>query len=88
MAERPKARDDVVFRPLGREWVLYDPGSRKVHVLNATAALVWELCDGEHDAVAMARALRQTVADPPDDDTVREDVADALATFRDEGLLR
>lgn len=87
MGDRPRFRPDVVFRPLGPEWVLYDPESRKVHVLNATAALVWRLCDGEHRTEDMVRTLRETVEPSPDEATVRVDVRETIRTFRSEGLL-
>lgn len=87
MSEAPRARDDLVFRPLGREWVLYDPESGKLHLLNAAAAVVWGLLDGEHDTDALARALAETLSDPPDRDAVVADVEEALRTFEEEGLL-
>jgi len=85
--KRPAARTDVVFRALAREWVLYDPDTRKLHVLNLTAALVWSLCDGAHDREEITRSVRKTLEDPPDEATVRTHVADALETFMQEGLL-
>ena len=39
--ECPKGRSEVIFRPLDDSWVLFDPRSERVHVLNLTAALVW-----------------------------------------------
>ncbi len=87
-AARATARADVVFRALAREWVIYDPQTRKLHVLNLTAALVWSLCDGEHDLEAMTRSVRETLEDPPDEATVRSHVGEAVDTFAQEGLLR
>lgn len=86
-AKRPAARPDVVFRAMAREWVIYDPDTRKLHVLNLTAALVWSFCDGSHDREEITRSVRETLEDPPDEETVRTDVAEALDTFRQEGLL-
>ena len=83
----PHARDDVVFRALAREWVLYDPEQRKLHVLNATAALVWSLCDGDHDAAAIANEIAETLREPPSHDAVRQDVDQAILTFARAGLL-
>jgi hypothetical protein len=41
-----RARADVELRIVGREAILHDPVAAKTHVVNATAARVWELCDG------------------------------------------
>ncbi len=38
--------------------VVYDPRRDRVHYLNRTAALILELCTGEHDAATMARVLQ------------------------------
>ena len=83
----PRARPDVVFRALSHEWVLYDPRSRELHVLNLTAALVWTLCDGSLDAAGMARSIVETVAESPPESEVVQDVQAVLDTFRSEGLL-
>ena len=42
----PRGRPDVELRVVGREAILHDPVAAKTHVVNATAARVWELCDG------------------------------------------
>ncbi len=30
----PRSRDDVVFRELADDWVLFDPETRRLHVLS------------------------------------------------------
>jgi hypothetical protein len=87
-AIRPRAREDVVFRAVGDEWVLYDPETRQLHVLNLTAALVWTHCDGDHAVDDMVQAVAGAFPDAPGADGVRDDVRDTLGTFADEGLLR
>ena len=43
----PLARhDDLVVEHLGDEVLVYDMTSDRAHCLNATAALVWQNCDG------------------------------------------
>ena len=53
----PKSRADVVFRPLDDSWVLFDPRAGQLHVLNLSAALVWEHLDGESSREAIAEAV-------------------------------
>ncbi len=53
---QPKAhREVVVSHPGGGETIVYDLKTHKAHCLNATAAFVWQRCDG-----------RQTVRDIAD----------------------
>lgn len=85
--ERPTARPDVALRRVGSEWVLFDPGTDRAHVLNPTAAIIWSFCDGDHDPGAIVEAIVSEVpsADPAQ---VRRDVGVALRRFAAEGLLR
>lgn len=83
----PRSRDDVVFRELADEWVLFDPETRRLHVLNLTAAVVWSHCSGEHEVEEIVRRVRGAFEEPPALDEVRKDVEEALGTFAREALL-
>lgn len=83
----PRSRDDVVFRDLADDWVLFDPETRRLHVLNLTAAVVWTHCTGEHDVEEIVRRVRGAFEEPPSLEDVREDVEEALGTFAREALL-
>jgi hypothetical protein len=85
--DRPRVRDDVVFRELDQEWVVFDPATSRLHALNLTAALVWEHCGGDLTVAEIAESIREAFADAPDAEAVRRDVAEAVARFRGEGLL-
>ena len=87
MSQHPRAREDSVFREVGGEWVIYTPEGRRLHALNLTGALVWSLCDGEHDVDAMVAELRSALASTPDPDTIRGDVERILRELREAGLL-
>lgn len=84
----PRRRDEVVFRSLADEWVLYDPASRRLHVLNLTAALVWSYCDGTRDVTQLVRSVRAAFREAPEETEVARDVREALDDFSREGLVR
>ena len=84
----PTRRSDVVFRPVGSEWVVYDPENNEMHVLNLTSALVWEMCRGDTSPEEMATLLAELLTDAPGPDVLRMHVTDALAAFTERGLLR
>ena len=48
-AKKPKTRDDVVLVEIDDEVLVYDPESEGVDYLNASAKLVFQLCDGDGD---------------------------------------
>lgn len=81
----PRARDDVLFRELDDEWVVFDPGANQLHVLNLPAAIVWTHCTGELGAGEIAEALQEAFG--IDGEEARADVAAALERFSEAGLL-
>lgn len=87
IASRPKAREDVIFRQLDDEWVIFDPVTDRLHALNLTAALIWAECTGERTVDDIAREIAGAFDPPLRPDTVREDVREAVERFRTEGLV-
>jgi hypothetical protein len=83
----PTARPDVVLRRVGNEWVLFDAGHGRAHVLNLTAAVIWTYCDGAHEEGAIAAAIARAVPDTAPD-RLRTDIDQALRRFAAEGLLQ
>jgi len=86
-SKTPKAREDVVFRPLAEEWVLFDPRRHLLHVLNLTAALVWSHCDGETSVDDLLETIESAFKDPPPRGDLVRDVEQALERFQGEELL-
>jgi hypothetical protein len=82
----PARKEGVVSRALGSRLVLYHPATPEVSVLNATAAAVWELCDGKSRVTDAVDALRARFRVPASHDLER-DVAATLATLSGRGLL-
>ena len=55
---KPKARmDKLVINQLPDELLVYDLKSHKAYCLNATAAAVWNLCDGSQTTTQLATKL-------------------------------
>ena len=82
-----KARDDVVSRQVDDEWVLYDPVSEKMHVLNVTASLVWNQLDGTRTIEDLVATVREAFDPPAPIEVLARDVDAVLAQFAAEGLL-
>jgi hypothetical protein len=83
----PTARDDVLLRRVGSEWILFDARRDRAHVLNLTAAVVWTYCDGAHGCTAMAEAIAREMQDARAE-AISSDIQAVLRRFADEGLLR
>ena len=80
----PRARADVTLQRVGREAILHDGRNGQAHVINATAAQLWELCDGR-PLDELVAAFGAVYGRPPE--TVAEDVRRTLASFEALGLL-
>ena len=80
-------RGDIVFRRIGDEMVLYNPEAKFVHMINATAALIWELCDGTHSLDQIEEVIRsQFELDVKDD--ICNDIREIAEEFEKLGLLK
>lgn len=64
--------------------VLYNGCRKQVLTLNATAALVWECCDGDHDTDAMIAEVRDVF---PAAAGAERDVCDVLETLAEAGMI-
>jgi hypothetical protein len=86
--EYPKQQAGLAAERAGREILIYTAreGSGTVVSLNPTAALIWELCDGQHALAEIEQAVRQAFSVGAERD-VAADVADTVARFRSQGLL-
>jgi hypothetical protein len=87
LPDRPRARADLTFRPVGSAFALYDRAGRAAQTLNLTAALVWTDCDGRHDAEAIAAAVARDLPDAGGLDAMEHRVALLLAQFAARGML-
>src|SRR2546429_2518129 len=86
-ATKPTARRELGIVEVGDELVVYDPATNLVHHLNASAALVFGLCDGtatmRETSVELAAAMRR-----PQEDVEREVRALVRELRRAELLVR
>lgn len=84
----PRARDDLVFRQLDEEWVVYDPTGEQLHVLNASAAVVWLCCTGDSTMAAIVEAVDEAFGGNADRHTLESEVRQAVESFAERGLLQ
>ena len=54
---RPRRRMDVLELDMGDGFILYNHDSSLVHHLNPTAALVWQICDGNATVGQLAEEI-------------------------------
>ena len=84
---KPQAKDSVEEREIDQDLCLFDVGNSEnpVHILNGGAALVWYLCDGEHELERIASQIAITFAHPYEE--VLTDVRETVHQLRTLGLV-
>jgi PqqD family protein of HPr-rel-A system len=80
------AQQDLKIKRVSGDLVLYDPSNGDVHMLNATAANVFQLCDGLHTPEEITKALVESF-DGVDYAQAYEDVKSALDTLEAKNLV-
>jgi hypothetical protein len=83
---RLRRADNVISREIDNEIVVIKDNGLAVHVLNKTAARIWEMCDGElgPDEIAARLCERYDVSL----ETARDDTRKALSRMMEKGLLK
>jgi hypothetical protein len=83
---QPAVRGDLVYRQVDEDFFVYDPVSDKVALLNVSAAVILDLCDGTRTSdeivLEVARTFKTERAG------VTNGVRETLALLADSGLLR
>lgn len=81
----PNHSAEVTLQRVGQEAILYDRQHGCAHVINDSAARIWELCDGHATIDEIVRAFAQAYNLPPS--AVHDDVLSMITTFRTLGVL-
>jgi hypothetical protein len=84
-SEKPAVADGLEVNETKDGLIVYEPLQDRVHYLNATASVVFTLCDGTKDATAIADAVGKAY---DLDHSPLADVDACLSQLRDEGLLQ
>jgi hypothetical protein len=86
MDERsPTPNKEVSLQRVGQEAILHDRRNGRAHVINESAAQIWELCDGQNTLDQIVSAFAAAYALPVAD--VQADVQYILAKFHELGVL-
>lgn len=77
--------DEIAERVLDGDLIVYDLKHQRVHILNPTAAFIWQRCDGQHALEDIVADLAQHFSE--NDAVIHADVLPILQSYAAEGLL-
>lgn len=84
--QKPLANDGFELEEIDGEILLYSPTSTRSVYLNATASLIWRLCDGVHNVGEIVKQLEDAFPEARDD--IAGDVIRSITLFVDNGAMR
>lgn len=83
---KPLQKEGILCREIGNETMLYNPEAGNVHIINKTAAFIWNLCNGCRSPGEMADLLHDAYEVAEDTD-LAGDVEEILNSLADLGVL-
>jgi Coenzyme PQQ synthesis protein D (PqqD) len=83
--ERPRIAQGLEFTEVEDGLIVYEESTERVHHLNPTAAIVFQLCDGSRDATEIAWDVADLFGL---DDSPTDAVESCIARFVQERLVR
>lgn len=79
-------KEELIWRRIGDEIVIITSDGLATHILNKTAARIWELCDGGLDAPKIIERLCEQFDVP--DEQARTDVTEVIGQLLNLGLIK
>ena len=86
MMMKPFRKQDIFVWNIGRETVLYRAEAKVFHLLNPTARVILELCDGEHTVEDMEQEIKARFSTSHENDVVG-DIQQIIELFAVKGIL-
>ncbi len=76
---------DLPFQKLDEDTIVVDPRRREVHLLNETAARIWELLESPHTIDQLAARLAEEYEGPLDE--LRQSAEELLTQLGEKGVF-
>ena len=84
-SEKPQRKPDYQIETIDGELLLFHPAQEKVFYCNETAALIWQLCDGQKTVTEIVALLSE--AFPEAASEIEEDVETTLRALHEHGAI-
>lgn len=79
-------RNGIREQRIGNELYLFGADGEDLSVLNATAMLIWSLCDGQHGRDDMLKIMSE-IYPAADTGQLADDIEQCLSGFQAQGLI-
>ena len=87
MKSVPFRKEEVFLKAIdNNETILYSPITRNVHLVNSTAALIWQACDGTRDLSQIAEIVEDEF-ETKDESLIRRDIEKFVSKLKGLDLI-
>ena len=83
---KPQRTPNYQLEQIDDELLLFHPSETSILYCNATASLVWQLCDGQRTVQEIINLLKD--AYPEAEETLADDIKSSLDQFAQQGAIR
>ncbi len=82
---RPRQAPDFKLEKMDDDLLLFHPAQNKIFYCNETAALIWQLCNGERTPAEIGALI--TAAYPEAAEAIEQQLASTLSQFHEQGAI-
>ncbi len=83
--KKPLRNQDFRLEKMDDELLLFNPQTNNILYLNETAALIWQLCDGQSAVDKIVSLLTESFPEAGTD--IKQDVEETIALFKIQGAI-
>jgi hypothetical protein len=83
--DKPRQKPDFKLEKMDDDLLLYHPDENKIFYCNETAALIWQLCNGERTPEEISALI--SAAYPEAADAIVAQVESTLRQFHEQGAI-
>ena len=82
---KPRQKPDFKLEKMDDDLLLFHPSQNKIFYCNETAALIWQLCNGERTLEDINTLI--TTAYPESAETIASEIQNTLQQFFEQGAI-
>jgi aminopeptidase-like protein len=84
---KPIRKNGLHVKNMEDDLVIYDSGKDHLHVLNQTARMIWNLCNGNNSVIDIAENLGK-LSYSEHSDQIQADVNETIELLQEKGLIK
>lgn len=80
------SKSKIVIKQFGSEFMIYDPNSENIHILNSTSKIIWDNIQKEQSVADMVESFANLYPDKSKNQ-ISDDIHKTVKCFKEKGLI-